>query len=75
MKSTVSTKGQITLPLRARESLGLTPGTPVDFEIVAAGVLVKKGVRGRHPVDRVYGMLKSRRRSDAIVDELRGPRR
>ena len=74
MTSTVSSKGQVTLPAAVRRALGLRPGTPVEFELVPGGAVVRKGVRGPHPVDRVYGMLGSGRRSDDLVDEVRGPR-
>jgi AbrB family looped-hinge helix DNA binding protein len=32
MKSTVSSKGQITIPIEMREHLGLKTGTPVLFQ-------------------------------------------
>jgi AbrB family looped-hinge helix DNA binding protein len=32
MKTTVSEKGQITIPKKIRESLGLSPGTVLDIE-------------------------------------------
>lgn len=72
--STVSSKGQVTLPAAVRRALGLRAGTPVEFELVAGGAVVRKGVRGPHPVDRVYGVLKSGRHSDDLLDEMRGPR-
>ena len=62
MKSVVSSRGQITLPAAVRGALGLTPGTPVAFELVSGGVLLRKGGGGPHPVDRVYGSLGPRRR-------------
>lgn len=74
MISTLSSKGQVTLPKAVRRALGLRPGTPVEFELVAGGAIVRKGMRGPHPVDRVYGILKSARKSDDLVDVMRGPR-
>lgn len=32
MKSTVSEKGQVTIPKALRDKLGLTPGTVLEFE-------------------------------------------
>ena len=74
MKSTISSKGQVTVPVEVRERLGLTPGTVVDFEVREGGAFLKKGYRGDHPVDAVYGRLKLGRPVDEIVDAMRGPR-
>jgi antitoxin PrlF len=74
MKSTVSSKGQITLPGAVRAKLGLRAGTPVDFELREGGVLVRKGVRGTHPVDAFFGTLKVDRPVDDLIDEMRGAR-
>ena len=74
MTSTVSTKGQITVPAKVREQLGLTPGTPVVFELRENGVLLRKGFSGVHPVDRVYGVLRLEKSVDETLDEMRGPR-
>ena len=61
MKSTISSKGQITVPAEVRERLGLVPGTAVAFEMRADGVLLKKGARGPHPVDQVFGLIRAAR--------------
>lgn len=74
MKSTVSSKGQITLPVEVREKLGLVPGMRVEFDLREGGVLLRKGSSGAHPVDRVFGRLKLARPVDALLDEMRGPR-
>jgi AbrB family looped-hinge helix DNA binding protein len=74
MKSTVSSKGQITLPVEVRTRLGLVAGTPVSFELVADGVLVRKGGGEVHPVDQVYGAIRLGGPVDGLVDEMRGPR-
>jgi AbrB family looped-hinge helix DNA binding protein len=74
MKSTISSKGQITVPAEIRERLGLTPGTPVVFEIQERGVLLTKGVAGEHPVDRVFGRIRLKATVDELLDEMRGPR-
>jgi len=53
MTSTVSSKGQVTVPKDVRDRLGLRTGTVVEFEITGAGVLLRKGHKGIRPVDRV----------------------
>jgi AbrB family looped-hinge helix DNA binding protein len=74
MKSTISSKGQITVPVEIRERLGLLPGTEVVFELRNGHALLRKGGHRVHPVDRVYGTLKLSRPTDELLDEMRGPR-
>ncbi len=75
MKSKISSKGQVTVPIEVREKLGLLPGTVVKFEISEKGALLRKSASGTHPVDAVYGTIPLRRRVDDLLDEMRGPRR
>lgn len=37
----VTSKGQVTIPKRVREALGITPGTKVDFKLAGAGARLK----------------------------------
>jgi len=76
MKSTISAKGQVTIPLEVRERLGLDAGTLVLFDLREEGVLLRKGSHGEHPVDKVFGVLRGRRPVDSLklMDEMRGPR-
>jgi AbrB family looped-hinge helix DNA binding protein len=74
MKSVISSKGQITIPIEIRSKLGLNPGTVVTFEITKNGALLRKGNAGPHPVEQVYGVLSSKQRTDELLDKLRGPR-
>lgn len=74
MKSTISGKGQVTVPVEVRRALGLAAGTTVRFELREGGVLVRKGSAGAHPVDRLYGTLHLPAPVDAVVDAMRGPR-
>ncbi|MGH2626488.1 MAG: AbrB/MazE/SpoVT family DNA-binding domain-containing protein [Anaerolineales bacterium] len=74
MRSTISSKGQITVPVEVRERLGLRPGTPVEFELREEGVFLRKGIAGSHPVDQVWGTLRLGHPVDQVLDEMRGPR-
>lgn len=74
MRSRVSSKGQITIPVEIRQELGLQAGTPVVFERHPGGALLRKGTVGEHPVDRVFGRLRLNTSVDLILDEMRGPR-
>lgn len=72
MTSTISSKGQITVPKDVRDQLGLRPGTTVEFELTEKGVLLRKGHKGMRPVDRLRGILERRGRTDGLIDEMRG---
>ena len=73
MKSTISSKGQVTVPVEVRDKLGLSPGTEVEFELRRNGVLLRKGGGVRHPVDRVFGLIELPAPVDEILAEMRGP--
>ena len=49
MSSTVTSKGQVTIPKRVRDLLGIGPGSEIDFERAPDGrvVLVKTGKKAR----------------------------
>ncbi len=40
MTTTISSKGQVTVPVELRELLGLTPGTKISFEAGPPGTLI-----------------------------------
>ena len=74
MESRVTERGQVTIPKELRDRLGIRPGQIVVFE-EAAGRIVMRRRMAEHPVDRVWGVLRSERSTDDLMDELRGPRR
>jgi AbrB family looped-hinge helix DNA binding protein len=74
MTSRISSKGQITVPADIRDKMGLLPGTVVEFKITPQGALLRKRVKPSHPIDRLYGLLKSPGRTDDFLDAMRGPR-
>jgi antitoxin PrlF len=50
MAVSVSSKGQVTIPKRVREALGITPGSKVEFDVAGGAArvkLVKQGVSSR----------------------------
>jgi AbrB family looped-hinge helix DNA binding protein len=71
MKSTVSEKGQVTVPKPLRESLDIRPGDQLDFA-EEEGRLVASKAADDDPVGRVYGSLHLDRSTDEIMSELRG---
>ncbi len=71
MKSVVSEKGQVTIPKRLRDRLGLRTGEVIDFE-EEGGLLVGRKVANQDPVDLLYGILQSSESSDELLAALRG---
>jgi AbrB family looped-hinge helix DNA binding protein len=80
MKSTVSSKGQITVPKAVRARYDLEPGTEVEFELREDGALLRKKRGERHAVWDAIGSLKGKFRwpkgiphtVDAYIDHVRG---
>ena len=72
MKSVVSEKGQVTIPKRLRDRLGIRAGEVLDFE-EEEGRLVARKASAVDPVDAVYGVLVLGVSTDEILDQLRGP--
>jgi antitoxin PrlF len=74
MKSTMSSKGQLTVPIELREKLGLDAGTVIEFQYRDGAIFMRKGTRASHPVDRLFGSLHLGKPVDEILDDMRGPR-
>ena len=47
----VSVKGQVTIPKRVRDALGITPGSKVEFDVAGGGARLK--LVKRHASSRV----------------------
>lgn len=71
MKGIVSEKGQITIPKRLRDRLGIRPGQTLEFS-EEHGRLVATKVTTLDPVSAVYGRFPSRKSTDRLMTELRG---
>lgn len=69
----VTSKGQVTIPKKVRERLGVQPGEGVGFEEKDGVVCIRKAVT-KSPFDRWVGKLKHLKgqRSDDLVREIRG---
>jgi antitoxin PrlF len=52
MASTVTSKGQVTIPKQVRELLGIKPGNEVAFELAEDGRVVVRKVGRRGPAGR-----------------------
>lgn len=71
MKATISEKGQVTIPKRLRDRLGLRPGTQLDFS-EEKGRLVATKAALDDPIEGVYGILDLGRPTDELIATLRG---
>lgn len=71
MKTTVSQKGQVTIPKTLRQRLGIRPGNVLDFH-EKRGRLVATKVTAQDPVESVYGILRLGRPTDDLIASLRG---
>ena len=41
MAVSVTSKGQVTIPKRVRDALGITPGSKVEFDVAGGGARLK----------------------------------
>ncbi len=66
----ITTKGQVTIPQRIRERLGLLPHTEIDFEVRDDVVVLKKARvsrRGRRIVEHLRGRGDVRMSTEEIL--------
>jgi len=71
MKAILSEKGQITIPKPLRERLGLHAGQILEFQ-EEEGKLIATKSPSSDPVDAVFGILKTKRKTNQIMKVLRG---
>jgi AbrB family looped-hinge helix DNA binding protein len=77
MSSTLTSKGQVTIPKQIRDALNLVPGCPVEFSVNSDGevVLHKANARSRRKRDRfeaARGKADVKWRTDELMALLRG---
>ena len=78
MAHRVTVKGQVTIPRRVRNHLGLKPGSAVEFEVRATGYVVMRAAsRRRTPVKlsrfaAVRGSATVKLRTEQILALTRG---
>lgn len=72
----VTSKGQVTLPKRIRDELGLVPGSEVEFEVIQGQVVLRKKM-SEEKLARWRGYLRGKLPGDSVdafLDEVRGER-
>lgn len=77
MATTLTSKGQVTIPKQIRDALNLSPGCAVDFRVNRDGEVVihKVGARSTRKPDRfeaARGMADIKWRTDELMALLRG---
>ena len=68
----VTSKGQVTIPKKVRDKLGVHPGESLGFEEIDGQMLIKKVLK-KSPFDKWVGKLRHLKgqRSDELVREIR----
>ena len=78
MASSLTSKGQVTVPKKFRDYLGLRAGSQVGFalgphgEVIVSPVESAKPRRGRRRFDALRGTLDTGKSTDALMRLLRG---
>jgi AbrB family looped-hinge helix DNA binding protein len=74
----ITSKGQVTIPIKIREKAGLLPGTEVDFELDGGNVRIVKAAaplhetRGQEIVRRLRGSATVKMSTEEIMALTRG---
>ncbi len=77
MNSTLTSKGQVTIPKAIRDYLGVAPGSRVEFAISTDGRALVSAVKPTHRrtgssrAARLRGILNSGQGTDALMEMLR----
>ena len=56
MATTVTSKGQVTIPKPVRDLLGIEAGTEVEFELASDGRVILVKADAKHPASRFHGL-------------------
>jgi AbrB family looped-hinge helix DNA binding protein len=71
MNAVLSEKGQVTIPKKIRDRMGLRTGTLLSFETTGGKMVVTK-VSPTDPLDALVGILKTTISTDHYMAEIRG---
>ena len=74
MTTTISSKGQITVPAAIRQAIGLSPGTQIELKLGPGGTFIarKSAKKSHFEKFRGIGAKRGPRGSRAAMDLLRG---
>ena len=68
----ISERGQITIPKRLRDRLGMHKDVEVEITPTENGLLIQKRTAAEHPVEKVSGILDDAFDVDRYIEEIRG---
>lgn len=68
----ISERGQITIPKRLRDRLGMHKDVEVEITATENGLLIQKRTMAQHPVMNISGILGDAIDVDQYVEEIRG---
>jgi AbrB family looped-hinge helix DNA binding protein len=66
--ATLTSKGQITIPLEVRRKLGLKPGDRIDFVLEKSGEVLLKA--RKRPLDDLFGILQGAVKKPLSVKQM-----
>ena len=73
--STISSKGQVTVPQEIRNRLGLVPGDRIDFVVEGDRTVIRPARAASNPFEKYRGVLGTfpggKREINAWLDDLR----
>ncbi len=69
----MTSKGQVTIPKKVRDKIGISPGEELQFEERDGTFYIKKGIK-KSPFDKWAGYLEkhTKKGTDTIIEDLRG---
>jgi antitoxin PrlF len=70
MTTTVTVKGQVTIPKKVRDAVGIKPGDEVEVRATVGGVFIKKPGEGESYKERLYALAKKRIIRGITTEEL-----
>jgi antitoxin PrlF len=70
MATTVTSKGQVTIPKPVRDQLGIVPGTKIEFRRAADGSIVIEKADGTQQPSRLASLRGHAGRGDMSTDEI-----
>lgn len=70
MSTTVTSKGQVTIPKAVRDLLGIQPGTEVEFRRAADGTIVLERADRRRPARSRFAKLRGSAGPGMSTDEI-----